>query len=98
MDLTGFVADPFVRRRALLADKLGNAPALIASGLARPRNYAGNPYPFRAASHFLYLFGLPLRGAFGFWDGQAWTVYAPAPDPDGALWHGPEPTLGEVAA
>ena len=97
MDLTGFVANPFARRRAVLAARLDNRPALVAAGVTRPRNYAGNPYPFRAASHFLYLFGLPLRGAYGHWDGEAWTVFAPVPEPDGALWHGPEPTLAELA-
>ena len=50
------------RRRARLAARLGNRPALIAAGVPRPRNYAANLYPFRASSHFLYLFGLPLRG------------------------------------
>ncbi len=63
----------------------------------RPRNYAANTFPFRAASHFLYLFGLPLRGAYGHYDGATWTVYAPRPEPDAALWHGAEPGLEELA-
>ena len=45
-------------RRARLAARLGNRPALIAAGVPRPRNYAANLYPYRASSHFLYLFGV----------------------------------------
>jgi Xaa-Pro aminopeptidase len=99
MDFAGFVAhgaSAFATRRARLAALLGDRPALLASGVARPRNYAANTFPFRAQSHFLYLFGLPLRGAYGLWDGSAWSVYAPAPDVDGALWHGAEPSLSEL--
>ena len=103
MDLAGFVASPavpaFARRRQRLGALLDGRPALLASGVARPRNYAANTFPFRAQSHFLYLFGLPLRGAYGFWDGAGgWTVFAPTPEPDGALWHGAEPGLAELAA
>lgn len=98
MDLTGFEAAAFAARRDRLAGQLGQRPALIAAGTPRPRNYAANTFPFRATSHFLYLFGLPLRGGYGLWDGQAWTLFVPAPAPDDALWHGPEPTLDELAA
>jgi Xaa-Pro aminopeptidase len=101
MDPAGFAApnaaSAFATRRARLGALLGNRPALLASGVARPRNYLANTFPFRAQSHFLYLFGLPLRGAYGLWDGSAWAVYAPAPEPDGPLWHGAEPGLGELA-
>jgi Xaa-Pro aminopeptidase len=96
MELDGYTAAPFAERRAKLARALGDQPALVASGVARPRNYAANIYPFRAQSHFLYLFGLPLRGAFGLYEGGRWSLYAPPPDRDAALWHGPEPTLDEL--
>ncbi|HXU82417.1 MAG TPA: aminopeptidase P N-terminal domain-containing protein, partial [Polyangia bacterium] len=55
-----------------------------------------NTLPFRASSHFLYLFGAPLRGAHGLWDGTSWTLYVPAPATDDPLWHGPEPSLTEL--
>jgi Xaa-Pro aminopeptidase len=98
MDLAGFQPRPFAARRDRLAAQLADHPALVASGTPRPRNYAANTFPFRASSHFLYLFGLPLRGAYGLWDGQGWTLYAPAPAPDDPLWHGPEPSLAELQA
>jgi Xaa-Pro aminopeptidase len=86
------------QRRARLASALGARPALIAAGLPRPRNYAANQYPFRASSHFLYLFGLPLRGAVGFYDGGAFTLYLPDPHPGQALWEGAPPSPDEIAA
>jgi Xaa-Pro aminopeptidase len=89
--------EAFVRRRAALADRLGNRPALLVAGLARPRNYAANLYPYRATSHFLYLFGLSLRGAAALYDGDGFTLYLPEPGPDDELWEGPQPSLGEVA-
>jgi Xaa-Pro aminopeptidase len=85
------------RRRGRLAATLGNRPALIAAGTPRPRNYAANLYPFRATSHFLYLFGVPLRGGVAFYDGAAWTLYLPERGADDALWEGPQPSFDEIA-
>ena len=97
MDLAGFQAVAFASRRARLAAELGDRPALIAAGTPRARNYAANTFPFRATSHFLYLFGLPLRGAFGFYDGATWALYLPGPGPDDALWEGASPSLSSSA-
>lgn len=97
MDLSGFQPGPLAARRDRLGERLGARPALVSAGTPRPRNYAANTYPFRATSHFLYLFGLPLRGAHGFWDGTTWTLFVPPPAPDDPLWHGPEPSLPELA-
>ncbi|HVR01495.1 MAG TPA: Xaa-Pro aminopeptidase [Polyangia bacterium] len=85
------------RRRGRLAAQLGNRPALIAAGTPRPRNYAANLYPFRASSHFLYLFALPLRGAVAFYDGAGWTLYLPEPGADDALWEGPQSSLDAIS-
>lgn len=83
-------------RRAKLARLLGARPALIAAGVPRPRNYAANQYPYRASSHFLYLFGVPLRGAMGVYDGSDFTLYIPDAHPDQALWEGAPPTPHEI--
>jgi Xaa-Pro aminopeptidase len=85
------------RRRGQLAAQLGNRPALVAAGTPRPRNYAANLYPFRASSHFLYLFGAALRGAVGLYDGATWTLYLPEPDPADALWEGAPRSFDELA-
>src|SRR6185503_19980928 len=84
-------------RRAQLAARLGEQPALIAAGVPRPRNYAANLYPYRASSHFLYLFGLPLRGGVAVYDGAAFTLYLPDAAPDQAMWEGEPPSSDEIA-
>jgi Xaa-Pro aminopeptidase len=83
-------------RRERLAAKLAS-PALFVSGLARPRNYRANRYPFRAESHFLYFVGRPLEGAALVVRPEGSTLYAEPPDPEEALWTGPQPTLERLS-
>jgi Xaa-Pro aminopeptidase len=79
-------------RRARLME-LHAGPILLAAGRSVSRNFRANTYPFRASSHFLYLTGRTLEGAaLLLADGQT-TLFAQAPDPQDALWHGPRPTL-----
>ncbi|MEM1413623.1 MAG: aminopeptidase P family protein [Myxococcota bacterium] len=95
---TGFDAAATARRRELLAASAGGR-ALIASGRAPARNYAGNTHPFRASSHFLYLVGAPLEGAvLSIGEGDPGTLYAPTPAEDDALWHGETPGPAELEA
>ncbi len=84
-------------RRAGLLDRLAGRPAVVFSGLPRPRNYSGNTFPFRANSHFLYLVGAPLEGALLWLDGASATLLVPDPDPHDALWHGALPSLAELS-
>lgn len=93
----GFDAAACAARRSRLSALLQGRPALLASGEALPRNYAANAYPYRPASHFLYLVGLPLPGSFLLHEEGRWTLFAPAPSADDALWHGHTPSLGELA-
>lgn len=79
-----------------MADR-GLGAAIIASGLPQPRNFAHNPYPFRASSHFLYLLGAPLQGAVLCIGPEHATLYAEPPDPAQRVWTGPEPSLAELA-
>ena len=83
-------------RRERLAAKL-TSPALFVSGLARPRNYRANRYAFRAESHFLYFVGRPLEGAALVVRPEGSTLYAEPPDPEEALWTGPQPTLERLS-
>ena len=87
----------FAARRRRLADKL-SGPALIISGLARARNYRANRYPFRAESHFLYFVGKALEGAALVVRPDGSVLYAEPPDPEEALWTGPQPTLEALAS
>ena len=60
---------PLVQRRALLAKRFPGNPVLLFNGTERPRNYPGNPYPFRPDSHFLYFCGVLPPGAVLVLDG-----------------------------
>jgi Xaa-Pro aminopeptidase len=97
MDLSHFNRRACGERRASLAKRFGNRPALFAAGAPRPRGTHRGQHPFRAASHFLYLFGLHLPYAMGHWDGEGWKLYLPERGPDAALWTGPEPGFAELA-
>ena len=85
----------FVERRRRLRQRL-SAPALLAAGWARPKNFPNNPYPFRAESHFLFLVGRHIEGAALVLTPDSERLYAPAPDPEDALWHGPSPALEDL--
>ncbi len=82
------------RRRALSSRFTG--AALFAAGLPVARNYPANQYPFRAASHFLYLVGASMPGAALLVENGRSTLFAEPPDRDDALWHGPRPELAEI--
>lgn len=84
-------------RRARLLDRL-DRPALIPAGAPQPRNYPANLQPYRASSHFLYLVGRPMPGAWLLLaDGEA-TLYVERPPADDALWHGPPVDRAQLAA
>ncbi len=97
MDISYFDASACAERRGRLASRLGNHPALIASGAPRPHGTYRGLHAFRGASHFLYLFGLHLPRAMGLWTGERWQLHLPEPGPDAALWTGPEPGFAELA-
>jgi Xaa-Pro aminopeptidase len=84
-------------RRDRLGRALAGAPALIAAGAPSPRQYAANSWPFRAASHFLYLTGAHLPAAYVLLEDDAATIFVAPPADDDELWHGPTPSLGDLA-
>lgn len=84
-----------VQRRAKLGQRLSGA-ALFAAGRPIGRNYPGNPYPFRASSHFLYFVGKGLEGAYALVEKERTRVFVATPDADDALWHGPQPSIEEL--
>jgi Xaa-Pro aminopeptidase len=87
-----------LRQRRLRLKERFKGPVLLWAGRAAARNFAANPYPFRASSHFLYFAGLPIEGAV-IWmqDGQL-TLLMDEPSSDDALWHGSSPSRSEVAS
>jgi Xaa-Pro aminopeptidase len=92
----GFDADVFRARRNNLARALGDVVALLPAGSPHSRNYPANTFPYRAESHFLYFFGLPIPGAIGLALGERSILFVPPAEPDAALWHGAAPTLAEI--
>ena len=85
------------KRRSQLRSQLGARQALIPSGRSIGRNYAGNPFPFRASSHFLFLAGQSLENAFflSCADGDA-LFMDPQTDAD-IMWHGRHHSLDELS-
>jgi Xaa-Pro aminopeptidase len=83
------------RRRRL--DRRLAGPKLFVAGLPRPRNFAHNPYPFRAESHFLYFVGRSIERAALVVDGTRTALYVEPPTADDALWFGPKPSLEELS-
>ena len=86
----------FAARRSRLSQRFPG-PALFVSGLSRPRNFAGNRYPFRAESHFLYFVGRAIEGAALLLDQGRATLFAPPADPEAELWAGRQPSLDELS-
>ena len=89
------------RRAALsaqLAERLPERVGLILAGVSQPRNYRGNPYPYRVSSHALYVGGqLPEGSAFVFDPQQsdAGVLFVPAEGVSDQLWHGKGPSVEE---
>ena len=90
------VPSAFSARRNRLSGRF-SGPALFVSGLSRPRNFAGNRYPFRAESHFLYFVGRAIEGAALLIGPEKSTLFAPLPDPEAELWGGRQPSLEELS-
>jgi Xaa-Pro aminopeptidase len=90
------VPSAFAARRSRLLQRF-SSPALFVSGLSRPRNFAGNRYPFRAESHFLYLVGRAIEGAALLLGQGRVTLFAPEADPEAELWAGRQASLEELS-
>ena len=86
-----------IARRTRLAALLGGRPALIAAGVPSPRNYTASAFPFRAASHFLYLVGAPIPGGMLLVDGAHATLFTTPSTAADALWHGAQPSFSELS-
>ncbi len=87
---------PLVQRRALLAKRFPEIPVLLFNGTERPRNYSGNPYPFRPDSHFLYFCGVLPPGAVVLLDGGEAHLFMEPVTRDEAVWSGPGPDWAEL--
>lgn len=84
------------QRRQRLA-QLIDFPVILWSGQRSPRNYPGNPLPFRASSHFLYFAGIPLENAAILLNGASLELFIDDAPNSSALWHGETPKRAEIA-
>lgn len=89
-------ASAFAARRSRFLARF-SGPALLVSGLSRPRNFSGNRFAFRAESHFLYFVGRSIEAAALLFDAGRATLFAPPPDPEAELWGGRQPSLEELS-
>lgn len=84
------------QRRQRLA-QLIDFSVILWSGQRSPRNYPGNPLPFRASSHFLYFAGIPLENAAILLNGASLELFIDDAPASSALWHGEMPKRAEIA-
>lgn len=95
-----FDAATYIHRRRKLVEKLNNKGIVLLLGHEEsPINYAGNVYPFRQDSNFLYFIGLdkPSLAAIIDLDAGATTLFGDDLGVEDVVWEGPQPTMTELA-
>ncbi len=89
----------FRRRRDRIRTRTGGGLILWPGHAPQPRNYAGNTYPFRQNSHFLYVTGLaePDLLLLSLPEAGHDILFGDEASLDDVVWTGPRPALGELA-
>lgn len=92
-----FPARVYIERRERLRQQVGSGAILFLGNDPSPMNYAGNPYPFRQDSSFLYFFGLDGPNLAAVIDVDAGTecVFGDDPTVEEIVWTGPQTPLRE---
>ncbi len=100
MDGIPFATATYIRRRTSLRQALGSGLLLFLGNADSDINYAGNAYPFRQDSNFLYFFGLDMPGLAAVIDidNDCETMFGDGTTLDDIVWTGPVPALEELAA
>ena len=95
-----FDAQVYIERRKVLAGKVGGGLLLFPGNEEAPCNYAGNTYPFRQDSTFLYYFGLDKPGLAAVIDTESGEeiLFGDDVDMDDIIWMGPQPLMADEAA
>ena len=93
-----FTADVFRARRDALRERLSGL-VLVPGNPTVWRN-ADNPHPYRQSSHLLYLTGIGRPGLALLLDADSGqdVLFGPPDDFDDLVWHGPHPSLDDLAA
>ena len=94
-----FANSVYIERRKRLKDDLGSGIILLVGNSESPMNYAGNSYPFRQDSSFLYFLGLDKPGLAALIDVDegAEIVFGDDLTIDEIVWTGPQPSLHEIS-
>jgi Xaa-Pro aminopeptidase len=89
----------FRQRRNKIRAEVGDGIILWVGHILQPRNYAGNTYPFRQNSHFLYYTGLskPDMAMLSFPELNHDVLFSRTASIDDVVWTGPEPSPVELA-
>jgi Xaa-Pro aminopeptidase len=89
----------FQKRRSQFLDRI-QQPVLLMAGGEVARNYAHNPFVYRADSNFLFFFADPEPGSAALFDPEARTVslFLPERTAADALWHGASPSFEAMQA
>ena len=95
-----FKKETYQYRRAALKQTLGSGLALFIGNDEAGCNYAGNTYPYRQDSTFLYFFGQPYAGLSAIIDvdEDREIIFGDELTIDDIIWVGAQPTLQEKCA
>ena len=92
-----FSKETYINRRAALKKSLGSGLLLFLGNDEAGCNYAGNTYPYRQDSTFLYFFGQPYAGLSAVIDidDDREIIFGDELTMDDIVWMGTQPTLQE---
>ena len=95
-----FEKEVYIKRRAVLRNKMENGIALFLGNVESPFNYKSNTYKFRQDSNFLYYFGLDIPGFAGVMDFDSGKeiIFGNDVDIDDIIWMGVQPSVADLAA
>ena len=94
---TMFKKETYIHRRTALKNALGSGLLLFLGNDEAGCNYAGNTYPYRQDSTFLYFFGQPYAGLSAVidMDDEREIIFGDEPTLDDIIWMGTQPSLQE---
>ena len=92
-----FSKETYINRRAALKKTVGSGLLLFLGNDEAGCNYAGNTYPYRQDSTFLYFFGQPYAGLSAVIDidENKEIIFGDELKMDDIIWMGTQPTLKE---
>lgn len=93
-----FSSSVYLERRRKLSKMMGEGILVFIGNSPSPINYAGNCYPFRQDSNFLYFFGIAmpnLIGVINAYTGEEF-IFGDEAHPDEIVWTGLTDTLSSL--